>query len=190
VKAQWSYDQALAFCDILISHSFHEPKAVGLSMLARFHRSFERSLLRSIESWLANGYCCNWAVIDALATLIVTPLIAKFPEYLPEVMLWGQSKDLWQRRTAVVGLVKLARKGQHLDAACDLAERLLDDEEDLVQKAVGWLLKEAGKTDSARLESFLLKHGPNIARTTLRYAIETFPKQRRKRILEETRVNS
>ncbi|MCG8608673.1 DNA alkylation repair protein [bacterium] len=146
--------QALAFTDILVSNSFQEPKLVGISFLERFQKSFETSLLRSIHCWLSQGYCRNWAVIDALATRLVTPLITKYPEILSELMRWGQSNDLWQRRTAVVGLVKLARKGQHLDAAYDLAEGLLGDKEDLIQKAVGWLLKEAGKTDSARLESF------------------------------------
>ena len=83
--------------------------------------------------------------------------------------------------------VKIARTGEHLDVAYALAELLLDNKEDLMHKAVGWLLRDAGKTDAVRLESFLLGHGPQIPRTTLRYTIEKFPEQRRQEILKRTK---
>ena len=74
-----------------------------------------------------------------------------------------------------------------LDAAYEIAGSLLGDREDLIHKATGWLLRECGKTDTGRLERFLLRHGPGIPRTTLRYAIERIPARRRKEILEATR---
>lgn len=81
----------------------------------------------------------------------------------------------------------LARRGKHLDAVYRIAERLFAVDDDLIQKATGWLLREAGKTDIERLERFLLGHGPAISRTTLRYAIERFPPGKRKLLLNETR---
>ncbi len=74
-----------------------------------------------------------------------------------------------------------------MDAAYVIATNLLDDKEDLVHKAVGWMLREAGKVDRDRLESYLLEKGPRLPRTTLRYAIEKFPKEDRKRLLEATK---
>jgi len=73
------------------------------------------------------------------------------------------------------------------DAAYEVATELLGDKEDLIHKAVGWLLREAGKVDRDRLEAYLLDKGPRLPRTTLRYAIEKFPKEDRKRLLEATR---
>src|SRR5258708_7917079 len=74
-----------------------------------------------------------------------------------------------------------------LDVVYDIARSLHADKEDLIQKAVGWTLREAGKTDSVRLERYLRANGPAIPRTTLRYAIERFPETRRKTLLKETR---
>lgn len=84
-------------------------------------------------------------------------------------------------------LARLAGHWTLRDAAYEVATELLDDKEDLIHKAVGWLLPEAGKVDRARLEAYLLGKGPRLPRTTLRYAIEKFPKEDRKRLLEATR---
>ncbi len=70
-----------------------------------------------------------------------------------------------------------------------IAESLFGDHEDLIHKATGWLMREAGKNDAPRLESFLLAHGPRIPRTTLRYAIERFPEAKRRMILDRTKNN-
>jgi 3-methyladenine DNA glycosylase AlkD len=91
------------------------------------------------------------------------------------------------RRGAAVAFVPLARRGRELDAAYEVASRLFDDGEDLIHKATGWLLREAGTTDPRRLERFLRAEGPRIPRTALRYAIERFPPPKRKRLLAATR---
>jgi len=86
-----------------------------------------------------------------------------------------------------VSFVKPAGKGRCLEHAYRIATVLMPDSHDLIHKACGWLLREAGKADAKRLEKYLLKHGPTIPRTTLRYAIEKFPERKRRRILEDTR---
>ena len=86
---------------------------------------------------------------------------------------------MWVRRASVVGLIPRARRGESLDLVYDIAGRLHGDQEDLIQKAVGWTLREAGKTDLPRLERYLRANGAAIPRTTLRYAIERFPSRRR-----------
>ena len=91
------------------------------------------------------------------------------------------------RRASAVSFIKLARRGQRLDDVYAVSRRLFPADDDLIEKANGWLLREAGKTDMPRLEAFLIRHGPKIPRTTVRYAIERFPEEKRKRILEKTR---
>jgi 3-methyladenine DNA glycosylase AlkD len=86
-----------------------------------------------------------------------------------------------------VSFIKLARKAEYLAPIYEVAGSVFDVDDDLVQKANGWLLREAGKADTARLERFLLDRGPAIPRTTLRYAIERFPEAKRKALLRRTK---
>jgi 3-methyladenine DNA glycosylase AlkD len=100
---------------------------------------------------------------------------------------WSSDRNMWVRRASIVGLIQRARRGDSLDLVYGIAKRLHADGEDLIQKAVGWALREAGKTDMPRLERYLRANGAAIPRTTLRYAIERFPPSRRAALLQETR---
>ena len=106
---------------------------------------------------------------------------------MKELSGWTRSRNLWIRRAALVALVPPARKGERLEEAYEAALAVAADREDLIHKASGWLLREAGKTDAQRLERFLLHHGPTLSRTTVRYAIERFPRGRRLLLLRATR---
>jgi 3-methyladenine DNA glycosylase AlkD len=184
----WSVEEATRFCDVLLRNRYLEPKGVGIMLLARYRRHFQKELLDSIKTWLMGNLCGNWAATDGLAGRILAPLLSRYPELIAEVQSWTGSENLWVRRSAAVGLVPLARRGEHLDAAYAVAESLFDNREDLIHKAIGWLLREAGKKEPERLKAFLLAHGPRIPRTTLRYAIERFSPEERKALLAQTRA--
>jgi 3-methyladenine DNA glycosylase AlkD len=186
-RSSWDVVAATAFCDRLIRHPELEAKGVGVLVLARWQPAFPSGLVRRVRGWLRDGHCATWAAVDLVAPALVTPLIARRPALLKEVAGWTAARSLWVRRAAAVALVPLARRGQALPEAYRVARALLGDRHDLIHKAVGWLLREAGKTDAARLEAFLRRHGPAIPRTTLRYAIERFPPAARRRLLLETR---
>jgi 3-methyladenine DNA glycosylase AlkD len=94
------------------------------------------------------------------------------------------------RRASIVSLIPPVRRGTSIDLAYEIARRLHADREDLIQKAVGWTLREAGKRDMPRLEGYLRANGRSIPRTTVRYAIERFPPARRAALLRETRHGS
>lgn len=187
VKSAWSLSDALRFADMMIRDKHLEVKGVGILLLSRYARSYDESLLTTIRGWLADGHCSNWATTDALSTIVLTALLRRYPHLLESLKTWTASESLWVRRASAVSLTPLARRGEHLGIAYSIAEALLDDSEDLMHKAVGWLLRECGKTDAGRLESFLISQGRRTPRTALRYAIERFPPALRKRILEETR---
>jgi 3-methyladenine DNA glycosylase AlkD len=159
-------------------------------MLARYQKSFDKNLLRNIESWLANDHCANWAATDALCGEVLGPLIRQHPQRLwliARLKIWTGKRNLWLRRASAVGMIHSARRGENLDDAYAIAKSLFKYPEDLIHKATGWILREAGKPDPARLENFLLEHGPKIPRTALRYAIERFPPEKRKSLLERTK---
>jgi 3-methyladenine DNA glycosylase AlkD len=187
VKPTWSFADAHRFADSMIRNKYLEAKGVGILLLSRYAGSYDESLLTKIRGWLADGHCSNWATTDVLSTTVLTGLLRRYPKLLAVLKTWTDSDSLWVRRAATVSLTPLARRGEHLDMAYSIAAALLDDPEDLMHKAVGWLLRECGKTDAGRLEAFLMEQGSRIPRTALRYAIERFPPALRKRILEETR---
>ncbi len=187
VKGVWTLEDALACCELLIHENQLESKQAGIEILARYKRRFPPELLKPVRRWLAEDLCNNWATTDALCSMIISPLVQQYPDLIGQLKSWTGDENLWVRRASAVSLTALARRGQQLDDAYEIAEALLDYPEDLIHKATGWLLREAGMTDAKRLEVFLLELGPRLPRTALRYAIEKFPATKRKMILEQTK---
>ncbi len=186
-KKAWSVEEAVEFCEILLPDPYHEVKALGILVLERFRKDFPRSLFLRIKGWLANNYCDSWALVDVLCPNSVGALLQKYPELVERIKTWTASPNRWIRRASIVSFIKLAKKPGYQDAVYQIAARNFGDGDDLIQKANGWLLREAGKANEARLEKFLLKNGLAIPRTTLRYAIERFDEKKRKKLLEATK---
>ncbi len=187
VKGRWTVDDAIALCDRLVADRFFEPKAVGILLMGRFKKDLPRSLFPTVKTWLVRGDLDNWASVDTLCTDSMGALLEKYPCLVDRIKAWPHHSNRWVKRASAVSFIKLARKPRYHDAVYGIALSLFPVKDDLVEKANGWLLREAGKGDPARLEAFLLAHGPAIPRTTLRYAIERFPEDRKKRLLAGTR---
>jgi 3-methyladenine DNA glycosylase AlkD len=185
-RDEWSITEAVEFANALIEDRHLEAKSVAIEVLARHRRKFGPRLLRLWKRWLADGHSSNWATTDAICGYLIGPFVMEYPAHLAEIVGWAGHRNMWVRRAAAVGLVRSAREGAALDEAYEVARRLHTDREDLIQKAVGWLLREAGKTDPARLERYLRRNGPGIPRTTLRYAIERFNEPKRLELLRIT----
>ena len=186
-RDSWSVTEAMAFADRLIADRYLETKSVGIEVVARYRRAFRPVLLPRWKRWLAANHSANWATTDAICGMLIGPLLLSFPEEATAMRVWSRDRNMWVRRASIVGLIPLAQRGSQLDLVYGIAKRLHGCDEDLIQKAVGWALREAGKPDTARLERYLRSNGPSIPRTTLRYAIERFPEDRRRALLRETR---
>jgi 3-methyladenine DNA glycosylase AlkD len=186
-RDDWTVDDALAFADALIADRHLEVKSVGIEVLARYRRAFRPALLSTWKRWFARNHSANWATTDAICGALVGPLIVQFPELGARLRVWSRDRNMWVRRASIVGLIPRARRGESLDLVYEIAKRLHAGREDLIQKAVGWTLREAGKTDPDRLERYLRANGRSIPRTTLRYAIERFPAEKRHALLVATR---
>jgi 3-methyladenine DNA glycosylase AlkD len=186
IRRTWSVDDAVVFCDRLIRDPHLEIKSVGIALLERYSRGLRPDHLPLLRRWLER-HCGNWATVDHLAPHVLGDLIDRHPDVVPDIVDWTAHPVIWVRRAAAVGFILHARRGRRLGAVYRIARRLLGDDEDLIHKATGWLLREAGKTDAKRLKAFLLAHGSRVPRTTLRYAIERFPERDRLRILRATR---
>jgi 3-methyladenine DNA glycosylase AlkD len=185
----WSADDALAFAEPLIADRYLEVKGVAIEVLARFRPQFRPAYLRAWKRWLASNAADNWATTDGMCGLLIGPLLVAHPELIPRLASWARDRNLWVRRAAIVGLIPTLRTGAALDEAYAIARTLHADRADLIQKAVGWALREAGKVDPQRLERYLRANGAAIPRTTVRYAIERFAPAKRRELLAATRAN-
>ncbi len=187
IKGSWAVGEAVEFCGLMLANPVFEVKAIGILVLERFRKDYPKSLFRTIREWLLADYCDNWASVDSLCPTSVGALLERYPDLVPSIRTWTRSPNRWVRRASLVSFIKLAKKPGFLDAIYEISRSLFPDADDLVQKANGWLLRETGKADPARLEQFLRTNGPAVPRTTLRYAIERFDDQKRRSILVTTR---
>lgn len=185
---EWTAADAIAFADTLIGDPVLEVKQLAVEVVARLRRELVPSHLKVLKRWLSSGSANNWATTDAICGYLIGPLVDAHPPLAPEIATWVTHRSLWVRRAAAVSLVGSARRGRHLDLAYAVALALRGDRADLIHKAAGWLLREAGRTDMPRLERYLHRYGQDTPRTTIRYALERFPPDRRRALLAASRA--
>jgi 3-methyladenine DNA glycosylase AlkD len=166
----------------LLRSSFHEERLLALLlMVQKFEKGDDDTRKRIYTLYLKNTkFINNWDLVDLSAPKIVGPWLDRSSRSL--LYRFVRSKNLWERRIAILATFPYIRKGDFVDALA-LSETLLSDDHDLMHKAVGWMLREVGKKDVAALEGFLRKHHGHMPRTALRYAIERFPEAKRKKYL-------
>ncbi len=163
----------------LLGSPWHEERLTALFVLVRrFERGDDDERARIVELYLAcRDRVDNWDLVDASAPYLLGPwLLDRDDSVLDEL---AGSGSVWDRRIAVMATFAGVRAGRP-EATLRLADRLLTDPADLVQKAVGWMLREVGNRDLARAEEFLAPRYARMPRTMLRYAIERFPAERRR----------
>jgi 3-methyladenine DNA glycosylase AlkD len=187
-RAGWSLDDAMRFADVMMTDRHLEVKSVGIEVVARYRRDFTPRALAGWKRWLVDNQSANWATTDAISGALIGPLLVAHPQLARQMRGWSRHRNMWVRRASAVSLIPSMRAGLALDLAYDVARRLHADKEDLIQKAVGWMLREAGKADERRLERYLRANGSKIPRTTVRYAIERFSPARRATLMRVTRT--
>jgi 3-methyladenine DNA glycosylase AlkD len=175
---------ALTLTDLqkMLNSKIHEYRAAALEILvAQYARGDVKQQKAIVEFYLRNtNRINNWDLVDASSRPILGEhLKGRSRKILRKL---AKSKSLWERRIAIVSTMTLIWTGE-LDDAIEIAEMLLDDKHDLIHKAVGWVLREAGIKDRTRLVQFLETHYARMPRTALRYAIEHFPAEQRKKLL-------
>lgn len=170
----------------LLHSAFHEERLLALLLLMRhFASGNARERLNAYRAYLANTqWINNWDLVDISAPHVVGAYLSNQPRAPLYQLICSPS--LWERRIAMVATLHFIRQGD-FDDTLQLAEHLLSDREDLIHKASGWMLREVGKRDQARLEDFLQRHGRAMPRTMLRYAIERFPEDMRQAYLKQSR---
>ncbi|MEA1929789.1 MAG: DNA alkylation repair protein [Patescibacteria group bacterium] len=174
----------LPFAEIkkLLRHKVHECRFTGLLILVTQYKAGDKAEQKRIAKFYLTHrqQVNNWDLVDSSAPYILGPhLLDKDRSMLYRLV---RSKNLWDRRIAVISTFAFIRDGDYEDSL-KLAKLLLEDKHDLIHKAVGWTLREVGKKSLEAEEGFLKKHASIMPRTMLRYAIEKFPEKKRKSYL-------
>jgi 3-methyladenine DNA glycosylase AlkD len=152
-------------------------------------KNFEKSDLETFERWI-DTYINNWAKCDGFCNHTVGDFIEKFPESIALIYVWAESKNRWLRRASAVSFIVPAKRGKHLNAVFAITDLLLRDQDDMVQKGYGWLLKEASRKHCQEVFSYVMKHKSVMPRTALRYAVELMPHSRRIRAMKTEKAVS
>jgi len=166
----------------LLHSPVHEARLLALLILIQAYAKGDEAERETLyRFYLKNTrWINNWDLVDVSAEhLVGAHLWTRDRSVLDEL---ATSTLLWERRIAILATFHFIRRGAFADTL-RLAERLVVDREDLMHKAVGWMLREVGKRDLAAEEAFLKKHARTMPRTMLRYAIERFPEERRQHYL-------
>ena len=170
----------------LLRSPYHEERLVALFLLVhRYERGSPQERARIYAQYLKHvpKHVNNWDLVDSSAHLIVgAHLATRDRAVLYEL---ARSPHLWSRRVAIIATFWFIKRGS-FDDALSIAELLLDDREDLIHKAAGWMLREVGNRDVAAAASFLRRHCRRMPRTMLRYAIEKLPEHTRRGYLDGT----
>ncbi len=166
----------------LLASPIHEHRLTGLLILVRqFEQGTQEEQKKIYTFYIRHtDRVNNWDLVDVSAPQIVGAfLIGKGTSKLYQLV---KSKNLWDRRIAIVATYAFIKQG-FLESTLTLAKLLLNDQEDLIHKATGWMLREVGKQDQEVLEGFLNQQAHRMPRTMLRYAIERLPETKRRRYL-------
>lgn len=177
-------DAPFAVVEQLLGSPWHECRLCGLLILVeRFKKADERCRKVVYDLYCSNTqWINNWDLVDLSVPYIVGEYLLDKPR--TQLYVWAQSHSLWERRMAIVATHAFVRRSDFTDA-CALSERLLLSQHDLMQKAVGWTLREVGKRDKEVLTAFLDRHAAIMPRTMLRYSIEHFPAPERKYYMDQ-----
>jgi 3-methyladenine DNA glycosylase AlkD len=183
-------DLPFAELEKLLESDIHESRLCALIILTLQFKSTkdskaQKKIFDFYVQQLKRGHINNWDLVDVSAPIIGAYLI-ETPNPYPLLIKLAKSKSLWQRRVAIIFTFAFIRAGE-LDATIEIAALLLKDEHDLIHKAVGWMLREAGKRDGLVLRRFLSDYSKEMPRTALRYAIEKMPERERKKWLLSSR---
>jgi 3-methyladenine DNA glycosylase AlkD len=181
VRKDRGLDFIVEVADQLFSGSVLEEKVAAVFLLEKLDGEFEDREFKQFESWLDR--ISSWADHDALVHYLIAPMVVAKPARAKIVFRWARSSNRWRRRAACVALIRGARAKMFFPEIKKLSDSLLTDEDDMVQKGLGWLLRETAKFDAKRTVPYLMKIRGRAPRLVLRTACETLPEAVRKRIL-------
>lgn len=166
----------LALCDQLWQSGNLEESVVACNWVYSLKKQYIPEDFAVFEKWIRNDVN-NWASCDTLCNHPVGDFVMMYPEFLGKLKEFATSDNRWVKRAAAVSLIIPARRGLFLEDIFAIADILLTDSDDLVQKGYGWMLKSASQAHQQKVFDYVVRNKAEMPRTALRYAIEKMPKE-------------
>ena len=175
-------NEAFRLCEELLKSGYSEESFIACDWAYRFHNEYQPEDFFTFERWVKN-YVTNWATCDTLCNHTVGAIVEQYPQYLENLKQWAKSDSRWGKRASAVTLIIPAKQGKFLKDIFEIADILLMDKDDLVQKGYGWMLKDASKIHQEEIFNYVMKNKKVMPRTALRYAIERMPDSLKKQAM-------
>jgi 3-methyladenine DNA glycosylase AlkD len=182
LKGDAGLDYLVEVADLLFEGDVLEEKVLAVLLLERETEEFKDREFRLFEAWLRR--VSSWAGHDALVHSLIGPMLVGNEKRQQRALSWVKARNRWHRRAAAVSFIRTARAKQSFDMIREVTEHLLADNDDMVQKGLGWLLREAAKADAATTVPYLLEIRERAPRLVLRTACETLNPRDKARVLE------
>ncbi|UCG37430.1 MAG: DNA alkylation repair protein [Candidatus Bathyarchaeota archaeon] len=163
--------EILQLCNDLLKSGYSEERTAAFDWAFRLRRTYEESDFHLLESWLTE-HVRSWGACDDFCTHALGAFIYRFPEFIQKTRRWTRSENRWIRRASAVCLIYSVRRKERLKDIFETADALLTDQDVMVQKGYGWMLKEASNHFPLEVFNYVMKHRKEMPRTALRYAIE------------------
>jgi 3-methyladenine DNA glycosylase AlkD len=170
-------NKVFQLCEELFQSGMLEESFIACKW-SEYVNEYETSDFEVFQKWV-DTYIDNWASCDTLCNHTVGTFIERFPSYVSKLYEWAISDNRWMRRAAAVSLIIPAKRGLFLEEAFMISDLLMKDDEDLVQKGIGWLLREESRTHQEEVYHYVLRNRDVMPRTALRYAIKLMPEDMR-----------
>lgn len=170
--------EIFSLCEELYQSGYMEESFIVSEWAHSLSGRYEPEDLAVFRHWI-DTYISNWASCDGFCNHTMGDFTEQFPDTVAELKRWTQSGNRWMRRAAAVSLIVPAKHGKYLKESMEIADLLLTDSDDLVQKGYGWLLKEASRKHPGEIFAYVVKNRRQMPRTALRYAIELLPPEMR-----------
>ena len=170
----YSKQDILAICEALWKSQYLEEALVSCKITESLKKQYEPSDFKIFERWV-DEYVNNWAACDTLCNHTIGTFVMMYPEYVTELKKWAKSPNRWKKRAAAVTLIIPARRGLFLKDIFKIADILLLDNDDIVQKGYGWMLKAASESNQDQVFDYVMAKKKVMPRTAFRYAIEKMP---------------
>jgi 3-methyladenine DNA glycosylase AlkD len=184
-----SKDEIFSLCELLFRSGYLEESFIACGWSYNVRKFYEKKDIALFSRWI-DKYVTNWATCDTLCNHTVGTFIEMYPEYIAVLKEWTLSKNLWKRRAAAVTLIVPAKKGLFFGDVLEIADILLKDKEDMVQKGYGWMLKVAANKHEKEVFNYVMRNKAVMPRTALRYAIEKMPAELKAEAMKKAGQNA
>jgi len=179
-----SKSEIFDLCEELWQTGYLEESGIACNWSYYLHKQFEPADFYIFEKWIEK-YVTNWATCDTLCNHTVGTLVDIYAEFLSQVSRWARSENRWMKRASAVSLIVPARQGKFLEEILGIADILLLDKDDMVQKGYGWMLKAASQANLNPVYEYVMSKKAVMPRTSLRYAIEKMPQALKERAMKK-----